>query len=194
MSRRRATTSRRPAVYRGPRLSWWAVLLLVALLVGLRFWPDVSDIGRESLPVEPSVADREYLVRRVVDGDTLLLDNRERVRLIGVDTPESVAPDRPVEPFAIAASDFTKRMVEGRRVRLGFDKERVDRYGRILAYVYLDDDRMLNEELLRAGLSEVQLQYPYSNAMKRRFREAEKEARTAHRGLWSADRSLRSEK
>ena len=69
-------------------------------------------------------------VVRVVDGDTLLLDRNERVRLIGVDTPETVDPRRPVERFGKEASAFTKRMVEGKRVRLEFDQDRRDRFGR----------------------------------------------------------------
>jgi micrococcal nuclease len=163
----------------------WAIVLVLVLLAAFRFWPELNDVLEPKPPVDPTISEREYLVERVVDGDTLLLANRERVRLLGVDTPETVAPDRPVEPFGKEASQFTRRLVEGRKVRLGFDKERVDRYGRILAYVYLEDGTMLNEELIRAGLSEVQLQYPYSSAMKRRFLAAELEAREARRGLWS---------
>ena len=67
-------------------------------------------------------------VVRVVDGDTLLLDRNERVRLIGVDTPETVDPRRPVQRFGKEASAFTKRMAEGRRVRLEFDQNRMDRF------------------------------------------------------------------
>ncbi|MBA3314619.1 MAG: thermonuclease family protein [Planctomycetota bacterium] len=185
MGRRRTTTTRRPAIYRRRRLPWWLIIIVAALIVASRYLPEHFEERGVAPPVEPSVADQEYVVRRVVDGDTLLLENRERVRLLGVDTPETVAPNRPVEPFGVAASEFTKRRIEGRRVRLGFDKERIDRYGRILAYVYADDGTMLNEELIRAGLSKAQIQYPYSNAMKRRFREAEAEARENERGLWS---------
>jgi micrococcal nuclease len=159
--------------------------LVVVVLAAVRFWPELDRVLKPEPPIDPSIADREYLVQRVVDGDTLLLANGDRVRLLGVDTPETVAPDRPVEPFGKAASEFTRRHVERRRIRLGFDKERVDRYGRVLAYVYLEDGTMLNEELIRAGLSEAQLQYPYSAAMKRRFRAAESEAREAERGLWT---------
>jgi len=177
----------RRAVYRRRRVPLWAVVLVLVVLAAVRFWPELNRVLEPEPSVDPAVADREYLVQRVVDGDTLLLANRDRVRLLGVDTPESVAPDRPVEPFGKAASEFTRRLAEGRRVRLGFDKERVDRYGRVLAYVYLEDGTMLNEELIRAGLSEVQLQYPYSAAMKRRFQAAEAEAREAKRGLWSAN-------
>jgi len=125
------------------------------------------------------------IVQRVVDGDTLLLEEGTRVRLIGVDTPESVAPNRPVEPLGTEAAEFTRSQVEGRHVTLGFDRERRDRYRRILAYVYVDD-RLLNEELIRAGFSRAETRFPYDPEMKRRFRTAEDEARGAHRGLWAA--------
>ena len=68
-------------------------------------------------------------VVRVVDGDTLLLDRNERVRLIGVDTPETVDPRRPVQRFGKEASASTKRMAEGKKVRLEYDQDRVDRFG-----------------------------------------------------------------
>lgn len=186
MSRRRSRTSRPTPLYRRRRFTWQTAVLIVVLVVAVRYGADLFEEHPQTPPVEPSVVGQEYLVRRVVDGDTLLLDNRDRVRLLGVDTPETVAPNRPVEPFGHAASEFTRRMVEGRRVHLVFDKERKDRYGRYLAYVYLaGEDTMLNEELIRAGLSKAQLQYPYSNLMKRRFSAAEAEAKAARRGLWS---------
>jgi micrococcal nuclease len=72
---------------------------------------------------------------RVVDGDTLVLDGQETVRLIGVDTPETKEPREPVEAFGQEAYEFTKSLVEGRKVRLEFDLERIDKYGRTLAYV-----------------------------------------------------------
>ncbi len=76
-------------------------------------------------------------VERVIDGDTLVLEGGERVRLIGVDTPETVHPQKPVEYFGKEASKFTRGMVEGKRVRLEYDEGtgRNDRYGRTLAYV-----------------------------------------------------------
>src|SRR5690349_11258023 len=74
-------------------------------------------------------------VERVVDGDTIVLAGGERVRYIGVDTPESVKPGTPVQCFAERASAFNARLIEGQQVRLRYDAERVDRYGRTLAYV-----------------------------------------------------------
>ncbi|MBX7169092.1 MAG: thermonuclease family protein [Pirellulales bacterium] len=130
-----------------------------------------------------------YRVQRVVDGDTLLLDNDQRVRLIGVDTPESVKPDTPVQPFGKEATAFTRQFLAAgqNRVRLEFDQERTDDYGRLLAYVWVGD-RMLNEELLRAGLGRALLRHPYSQAMKDRFKAAQQDARRQRLGIWSDER------
>jgi micrococcal nuclease len=130
----------------------------------------------------------EPYVRRVVDGDTLLLTDGTRIRLIGADTPETVKRDSPIEAFGPEATEFTKQFVAraGGRVRLEYDRERVDRYGRTLAYVYVGDE-MLNEELIRHGLATAQTQYNYSRVMKDRFRRAEEEAKAAGRGRWSLD-------
>jgi len=92
-----------------------------------------------------------YTVQRAVDGDTLLLTNGEYVRLIGVDTPETKHPQKPVEYFGKEAYQFTRRMVEGKEVRLEYDQTRRDRYNRILAYVYLVDGTFLNAEIVKQG-------------------------------------------
>jgi micrococcal nuclease len=122
-------------------------------------------------------------VERAVDGDTLLLADHTRVRLLGVDTPETKRQDWPVEPFGPEAHAFTREHVERRNVRLEFDKERHDKYDRVLAYVYVDD-WLLNEELIRAGLGRAITNHPYSETMKRRFRAAQDEARRERRGIW----------
>jgi micrococcal nuclease len=83
---------------------------------------------------------------RVVDGDTIILSNGEKVRLIGVDTPETVRPNTPVEYYGKEASAFTKKMVEGKPVRLEYDWQQRDKYGRLLAYVYLMDGTFINAE------------------------------------------------
>ena len=127
---------------------------------------------------------RTARVVRVVDGDTLLLEGDLRVRLLGVDTPETKHPDRPVEHLGPEAAAFTERLVEGKDVRLEFDRERRDRYGRALAYVYVGDV-MLNEALIREGFSRAETGFPYRRDRKRLFRDAEAEARASRRGLWA---------
>jgi micrococcal nuclease len=125
-------------------------------------------------------------VVRVVDGDTLELDGKERVRLIGVDTPETVHPNKPVERFGKDASAFTRRMAEGRRVRLEFDQELRDRYDRTLAYVYLEDGTFLNAEIIRQGYGHAYTRFPFKYLEE--FRAYEREARTNRRGLWADTR------
>jgi micrococcal nuclease len=132
-----------------------------------------------------SLSEGTYLVLRAVDGDTLELANRARVRLIGVDAPETVHPWRPPEPFGREAAAFTRRQVQGRNVRLRFDKHRVDRYGRYLAYVYVEGV-LLNEQLILRGLSRAETRFAYDAGMQRRFRAAEQQARRERRGMWGA--------
>ena len=121
---------------------------------------------------------------RVIDGDTLMVDPHARIRLIGVNAPETVKPDWPVEPWGPEASAFTKKFVSGGDVRLEFDDEPLDAYDRYLAYVWVGD-QMLNEALLRAGLARFEPGFHYASAMKRRFRQAQDEARRKHLGIWS---------
>lgn len=125
------------------------------------------------------------VVVEVVDGDTLevVLDGRrDSVRLLGVDTPETVHPDRPVECHGPEASVFTRAALLGRRVRLEFDAERRDVYGRLLAFVTVDG-RRFNDELLRLGHGRL-LVIPPNGRHGRALLEAELEARRARRGLW----------
>lgn len=123
-------------------------------------------------------------VVRVVDGDTLVLDGGERVRLIGVDTPESVDPRRPVQHFGKEASAFTRRLIEGRRVRLERGWEKRDRHGRTLAYVYRDDGLLLNAEIIRQGYGHALTRFPHPRLEV--FRALEREARDGRRGLWGS--------
>lgn len=140
-----------------------------------------------------SVPDVENgVVERCVDGDTLMVrfddGTTERVRLIGANTPETVKPNSPVEPFGPEASAFTKRRVEeaGGAVRLVADGDRRDKYGRRLAFVYLADSEIsLNEELARQGLAKAQTQYRFSAEMKRRLEAAEDAARREKLGIHS---------
>ena len=153
----------------------WLILILAALLL----------YYRQHEPAAPDVLpEGVYEVERVVDGDTLVLSNRARLRLIGADTPETVAPNRPVDPWGPEATEFTEQFVAEGTVRITLDRERVDRYERFLAYVWVGD-RMLNEELIRAGLAKAQTHFRYNPAMKKRFRRAEEEARIAGRAIWS---------
>ena len=169
---------RRLPFYRRRRL---VIAVVIAILFVVRAWQDLSR------PEPPeSLSEGPYTVERVVDGDTLLLTNGARLRLTGPDTPETVRPGHPIEPFGPEATQFTRQFVaetDG-RIRLQLDRERVDKYGRFLGYVWVGD-RMLNEELIRAGLATAETGFRYSSSMKTRFRRAEEEAKAAKRGIWS---------
>lgn len=128
-------------------------------------------------------------VVRVVDGDTIVVGPNEKVRLIGVDTPETVHPKKSVECFGKDAKEFTRRVVEGKTIRLILDevnksRQHKDRYRRTLAYVYLEDGTMLNRELIRQGYAHAYTRFPFRYLVE--FRELERAARTENVGLWSS--------
>lgn len=166
-----------------PRKPWQAAILL-ALGATVAAWQQWQP--KPSVPTAPvDSRSQSCRIARVVDGDTLkLVNHKESVRLIGVDTPETVKHNCPVQPWGPEATQFTKNFVADGEVRLEYDGDTRDKYGRILAFVWVGD-RMLNEELLRAGLARAEMQYHYSKEMKARFRRAEAEARAARRGIWS---------
>lgn len=100
-------------------------------------------------------------VKKVIDGYTLPLTNGKRVRLIGVDTPETKYPQKPVQYFGKEAYLFTKKMVEGKEVKLEFDWQRRDKYGRLLAYVSLLDGIFLNAEIIKQGYGFAYARFPF---------------------------------
>ena len=156
------------------------LLLILAAVVLLRPWE--PGLGGEDAPR----AVHAY-VTRAVDGDTIeaRIDGQlEDVRYIGVDTPETVKPGTPVQCFGHRASDFDRRLVEHRRVRLVFGVERRDIYGRLLAYAYIGH-RFVNAELVRRGLARTLTIAP--NTLHRAlFERLELHAARAGRGLWAA--------
>jgi micrococcal nuclease len=154
------------------------VLLALVGAVLLRPWEQLG--GGEGGPASAYA----YVVR-AVDGDTIevRLEGRlEDVRYIGVDTPETVKPDTPVQCFGPQASHFDHRLTEGRRVRLVFGVERRDVYGRLLAYAYLGR-RFVNAELVRRGLART-LTIPPNDRFAPLFSRLQERAARAGRGLW----------
>ena len=138
----------------------------------------------------PGTLHGPYPVVRTVDGDTIRVDrNGEEIviRFIGLDTPETVAADRPVECFGPEASARTAELVDGGEVWLEYDEVSglTDKYDRTLAFVWLDPGTMLNELLIREGFAE-ELTYTDGYAHQGEFRAAEEVARAAGSGLWSA--------
>ena len=164
----------------------WRPLILASFLAAwvLLRWYQTSRLPREPEVLSPGPAS----LAEVIDGDTLRLTNRARIRLLGVDTPEihHDDPSLPADPLALEARDFVVALTRERPIRLEFDRERIDRYGRFLAYVWVGD-QLLNEELLRAGLARGLFEYPYSEQKKRRFRAAQAEAQAARRGIWAIE-------
>jgi micrococcal nuclease len=159
-------------------LAWLALFALVAV-VGGRALPSGGGAG--------AAGSGEARVTRVVDGDTIhvsIAGRPDTVRYIGMDTPETHKPGTPVQCFGPAASAFNARLVAGRRVRLRYDVERRDRYGRLLAYVYrVPDGLFVNAELVRAGYAR-QLTIPPNVAHATLFARLVRAARNARRGLW----------
>ena len=151
-------------------------LAAFCLVVRAQIKDDVSDSS--PLPVEGYSAK----VVKVVDGDTLVLSNGEKIRLIGVDTPEIAHPLKAVQYFAKEAGSFTKTMVEGKKVRLELDWQKRDKYDRLLAYVYLEDGTFLNAEIIKQGYGFAYTRFPFKYLEE--FRRYQKEARENNRGLW----------
>lgn len=129
-------------------------------------------------------------VAHVVDGDTIKLENGQVVRYIGIDTPETVDPRKPVQCFGKEASDKNRELVEGKEVRLEKNVSETDKYGRILRYVYIGDT-FVNDYLVRNGYAHS-YSYPPDVKYQDQFRKAEEEARSNKRGLW-ADNACKTE-
>ncbi|MBN1914199.1 MAG: thermonuclease family protein [Candidatus Omnitrophica bacterium] len=155
-----------------------------------------SDDGKLSIPFGRSYDYSNILVKRAVDGDTLLLANGERVRLIGIDTPEmhesnKLARDaqrtkqdvRTIIAMGRRSFEFTRNLVEGKYVNLELDVEKRDKYNRLLAYVFLKDGIFVNAEIVKAGYASL-MTYPPNVKYADLFLKLYREARDNHRGLW----------
>src|SRR5690554_1022197 len=131
-----------------------------------------------------------YPVSRVVDGDTFLIDDGsekgKRVRLIGVDTPETVHPRKPVEYYGREASDYVKNLLANQRIGLEFDVDTTDRYGRLLAYVYLQDGTFLNAHLIEKGYGQIATSPPNVKYVEK-FQKLQRKARRKNLGLWGKE-------
>jgi micrococcal nuclease len=146
-----------------------------------------ASLGGWWLGAQRRTAVDSFTVAAVVDGDTIEVvrdGERDTVRLLGVDTPETRHPTEPVECFGPESAAYTARRLTGRTVRLEGDVEARDRYDRRLAYVILDGERF-NDELLRLGYAELLVIEP-NHAHARTMLRAELEAKRAGLGLWSA--------
>jgi micrococcal nuclease len=172
-----------------PRALPWIVLLVLAgLVLGDVHLSEPPWLGGG--PALRSGGSAVATVERVIDGDTIVVrlgGARERVRYIGMDTPETVKPDTPVQCYGPAAHALNARLLAGHpRVTLRFDRELRDRYGRLLAYVYRASDGLfVNAALVRAGAART-LEIAPNTAHALDFATLQAGARTGGRGLWSA--------
>lgn len=137
----------------------------------------------------PAITPGYYAVTEVVDGDTIEVDmsgTREKIRMIGVDTPETKKPNAPIECYGPEASEFSKKMLGGKSVRLEADptNDNRDRYGRLLRYVYLQDGSLYEEALIRGGYGFAYLSFSFQKSEE--FGALHEQARTAKVGLWGA--------
>jgi micrococcal nuclease len=163
---------------------WLAVLLLIAgLLLSAQKAGLIDNATRAAAPNQPGF----YGIARFVDGDTIAVNMNgkvEKVRFVGVDTPETHKPNTPVQCYGPAAAAFTKNTIGSQHVRLVSDSLSTDRdrYGRLLRYVYLPDGTLLNEKLIQEGYGFYYPYFPFTKS--KQFAADEQSAMAAHAGLW----------
>lgn len=158
-------------------------LLVVGLFLTAHHFGWLQPVTQDAIENQPGL----YTVTRFVDGDTLTIDmngTSEKVRMIGIDTPETHKPNSPVQCYGPAASAYTKELIGTQKIRLSADPQNTnrDRYNRLLRYVYLPDGRMLAEELIKNGYGFAYTQFPFSK--KADFVAAEEAAKNDNKGLW----------
>ncbi len=178
---------RRRVHYAGRKMLWAGIFVLVAaaLLAADR----LGVFGFVPQSDTEKYDGKTFRVVKVLDGDTLDVNAPDRnyphtrIRLWGVDTPESLTPDTPAQHFGIEAGEFTRRISLHELVRLELDaRETRDRYGRLLAYVYLPDGEMLNRILVAKGYGYADKRFKH--AYEKEFRRLQHRARQSRRGLW----------
>lgn len=167
------------------------ILTLIFLIIGVFLqWRAHPAAIRDALSTvestpSPSLPQGFVYVIRAVDGDTIELADGQRVRYLGMDTPETVNPKKPVQCYGPEASAFNHHLVDGAAVRLVRDIEDTDKYGRLLRYVYLPDGTFVNQALVAGGYATVYT-WPPNIAHTADFKTAQAKAQATGRGLWSA--------
>ena len=162
-----------------------------------QFWP-LGRRQRKQSTAKPFIGLRylkakatRWRVTQVIDGDTIRVSMGNgtggTVRLVGIDAPETVHPYKPVEPFGKLASTKAAKLLLGKRVRLERDGSQgtLDHYGRLLAYVWLENGTLANEWLVRKGFAREQTYFNKPCKHRKRFLAAQADARRAQRGMWS---------
>jgi len=129
---------------------------------------------------------KKSVVERVVDGDTIIISGGERIRMIGINTPESVKEAGEVEHFGIEASKYTKDKLEGKTIYIEKDVSDRDDYGRLLRYIYLEDGTFYNEKIVKEGYAFAGT-YPPDVKYNEILHDAEDYARENNLGLWKVE-------
>ena len=164
------------------RLMFFLIIGAVPVINSASTLPQINSPDLSNLPV--------YKVVRVVDGDTLVAANGSeeiKIRLIGVDTPETVHPRKPVEEYGKEASNFLKNLLKGESIHLKITSK--DKYDRTLAYVFrYPDGLFVNAEIIRQGYGHAYTNFPFEYM--EQFRELEKFARVNQKGLWGSGGSI----
>jgi micrococcal nuclease len=176
-------------------LIYGVAIIFFAAVYDMRGWDflnrtvDLTSSNTGSLTSTGSSTPTLYKVTNVTDGDTIHITKDgvdEKVRLLGINTPETVDPRRPVQCYGVEASRRMKELADGKSVRLETDdtQQERDAYGRILAYVYLEDGQMLNRKMIAEGYA---YEYTYFNPYKYQseFRSLQNLAKASKRGLWA---------
>jgi len=157
--------------FKKPTKGIFPLLILILVLLSIYFRSGLSGNSNE------------YSVREVIDGDTVTIDGFvTSVRYLGIDTPEILTKDSPGDPLAEEATDLNRRLVNGKKVRLEFDKQKYDDYGRLLANVFVDNT-FVNEEIVRSGLARALIIKP-NEKYASRILEAVKQAKGERKGIW----------
>lgn len=163
---------------------WWLVFISL-LAIGVYLVFKLTGNEKALLSSQPGL----YSVVKFDDGDTITVNMNgaeETVRFIGVDTPETHHPERPVECYGREATIYTKQLIGSQKVRLQADPldTNRDRYGRLLRYVYLPDNTLVQQKLLTEGYGFAYTFFPFTKALE--FAAYEQQAKSAGKGLWSA--------
>ena len=170
----------------------FGLIMLAAVFnfLPINLYRDLPHINTSDLNNDKDRTDY-YMVTRVVDGDTIVIDIngvQEKVRLIGINSPESVDPRRNFECYGIEASKYMKSIANGQYVQLEYDssQDKRDKYDRLLAYLYLQDGQMLNKKMIADGYA---YEYTYNKPYKyqKEFKAAQSIATYSDRGLWAAE-------
>lgn len=163
-------------------LSLIFILALSFILKKYDLQPKPATLAVQDVIVKTNVATNAAVVTRVIDGDTIEIASGEKIRLIGIDTPETVDPRRGVQCFGKAASEYTKSLVLNKQVQLVKDISETDRYGRLLRYIYVDDE-FINEKLVREGYAKAS-SYPPDIKFQSILQDAQTSAQNDNKGLW----------